>query len=258
MKLEKSQEKKRLLKKFLKEKIEYLCQTEEKLEYSHNLINELNKNNETMISDKDRIEEYYNRELESIVNTLSSMKVYEEETIQSESLINLINRSIMDIKEENRAAQAIKNANVRLSKLVEDYEKLKTEHSILKSKLRNTNTSEKLNQMKRELHSLIKNKISSYKSELKYLKSSFNSEMSILRSSTESFVNNILLKCRETLMNSNFQKESELIKYKQSMLSCSPRVGALQKEMNSLKAENSRLLEENKTLRASQQEGMDN
>jgi cell division protein FtsB len=156
----------------------------------------------------------------------------------------------MDIKEKNRAAQALKSENVRLNKLVDEYEELKNENSILKNKLKNSNASDKMNQMKRELRSLISNKIDGYKSELKYLKSSFKSEMSILRSSTESFVNNILLKCRETLMNSCFQKESELIKYKQSLLSTCPSVSSLQKELSALKTLNCKLSEENSSLKA--------
>lgn len=59
LKFDKCQEKKKLLKEYLKEKVEALVSAEENLSYSQEMINALTSKYDTIHNDKDKIEYYY-------------------------------------------------------------------------------------------------------------------------------------------------------------------------------------------------------
>jgi len=50
------------------------------------------------------------------------------------------------------------------------------------------------------------------------MKSSFQSELSILKTSTETIFNNLLLKSKEVMMNSEFKKEEQMLRHKNRMM----------------------------------------
>lgn len=174
---------KRLLKKYLKEKVESLVVAEENLEQSNNIIKDLSHKYESINVDRDNLEYHYNKEFETIVNSLSSVKMYDQKTIESDSLLDVINRSIREIQEENRALNSVKKENERLLKVETEYEKLKAEHAGLKIKHKNLKQSLELKTMKKQMKTLIRNKLEAHRSELKFLKSTFQSEISIMKSS---------------------------------------------------------------------------
>jgi len=215
LKFEKAQEKKKLLKKYLKEKVEALVQVEEGLLCSNEMINKLSDKNETIHIDRDRLEDQYHKELESIVTTLSSIKTYDEDTIQSESLIEVINRSILELKEENISLCHVKNENSRLQSIENEYLKLKQDHYMLKSKYSSTLKSDKKKMLSKQIMSVVHSKLQSYKNEIYYLKSSFKSELSMLKSSMESAFGSLQLKYREVTMREGFRRESDMIRYKE-------------------------------------------
>ena len=217
-KFEKSVQKKKLLKQYLKEKVEALVTAEDSLAHSNEVIQELNQRYETINVDKDRIEDYYRKEFENIVETLSSMKVYDQDTIESDSLLDVINRSLRDIKEENRSLKLVKQENERLLKIENDYYSLKHTYKNLKSDYDHLVSSKSLARVKKQLQSLVHNKLEAYRSEITFLKSSFKSELTILKSGVESVINNVVLKSKEILMNAQFERDNQWIVYKQKLM----------------------------------------
>ena len=113
-KFEKSQDKKKLLKQYLKEKVESLLEAEQSLDNANEAINDLSNKYELLNSDKDKLEDHYQKEFGTIVNTLSSMKVYDKDTIESDSLMEVIHRSLNEIQSENRQVKSLKLENSRL------------------------------------------------------------------------------------------------------------------------------------------------
>lgn len=218
LKYEKSTEKKKLLKQHLKAKVEALVNTEEQLEYSHTIIQDISNKYETVNVDKDRLEEQFNKEFESIVNTLSSMKVYDQDTIESDSLLEIINRSLREIQDENRSLQKYRQENERLLNIEKAYEELKTKNEILRNEIKNLRASTKISTLKKQIMSLVKNKLESHRSELNFLRSTFKSELSIVKSGIESTFNGLLLKCKESIMNMQFEKENQMMRYKQKLM----------------------------------------
>jgi len=217
-KYDKGQEKKKMLKQYLKEKVESLVEAEESLSNANDIIQDLSSKNEKLSLDQGEIENYYQKDFETIVNTLSSMKVYDQDTIESDSLIEVINRSLKEIQEENKEVKILKQKNLRLLEIEQKYDILKQEFYTLNLKLKevqNDNSSKKFN---KQLMILIKSKTEAYKSELEFMKSSFKSELSILKSSTETLFNNVLLKSKEIIMNNEFEKEDQMMRYKNRMI----------------------------------------
>lgn len=146
---------------------------------------------------KIRLNTITNKEFESIVTTLSSMKVYDENLIKSDSLISIINRSIREIQDENRELSKLKGEHSELQRKLRDYDEIKQNFLKLQMKYNNLTKNNKLDNTKKHLRSLIKSKLMAFKNELSFIKSSFQSELSILKSCMESVFSNFLLKQKE-------------------------------------------------------------
>jgi hypothetical protein len=226
------------------------------LALANETIMDLSNRYETVNVDKDRIVHQYHKERETILNSLGSMRVNYKDNIQSDSHMEVINRSLREIKDENMTVQNLRNENERLLKTVEDHDQLKQDNYSYKLKIKDENmavqnlmsenerllktvgdhdqlkqdnysyklkikelkSSNKMGIIKKQLKALIKNKLDSHKSEVSYIKSSFQSELSILKSSSESLFNNLLLKTKEIIMNVQFEKENQMIKYKNKLM----------------------------------------
>ena len=172
-----------LLKNYLRDKVESLVSVEENLSYSNDIINDLSLRCENANNDKDRLEKHYRDQFENIVDTLSSIKVYDKDTIQSDSLIDIINRSIREIKHDNQTLKKdlemyiglndqLKTENERLNRKAFEHESLQHKFNLLKSNYDSLLKSKSLENTKRQLLMLAKNKIKAFKSEITYLKSS--------------------------------------------------------------------------------------
>ena len=90
----------------MKEKVESLLDAEESLGNANEVIQDLSQKYESVSEDREKMENHYQKDFETIVNTLSSLKVYERDTIDSSSLMEVIQRSLNEIKHENRESKA--------------------------------------------------------------------------------------------------------------------------------------------------------
>lgn len=129
------------------------------------------------------------------------MRVYDENLIKSDSLITIINRSIREIQDENRELSKLKGEHAELRKKLSDYEQVKQSYMKLQMKYNNLTKTNKLDNTKKHLNTLIKSKLMAFKNELSFIKSSFQSELSILKSCMESVFSNFLLKQKEVRPN---------------------------------------------------------
>ncbi|CAI2362032.1 unnamed protein product [Moneuplotes crassus] len=218
-KYEKSQDKKKLLKQYLKDKVESLIEAEDSLANANDIIQDLSQKCEDANYDRDKIEQTYHKDFENIVDTLTSMKVYDKDTIESDSLMEVISRSLQEIKAENKMVRQLKADNLKLPQYRREIEKLKAQNRALEVKIQDIKSTTDNNRLKKQMFYLVKSKADSYKSELGFLKSSFKSELSILKSNMETTINNIVLKSKEIMVNNEFAKEEQFLKYKSKVMS---------------------------------------
>lgn len=132
LKLDKANEKKKTLKTYVKDKVENLVELEETLAHSNEIILEISNRYESENFMREKQEMQYQKDLESIINTLGSMRTYNNDTIKPDSIVEYINKSIKDIQDENRAVHNLKNENECLQKTIADYERIKEENYSLK------------------------------------------------------------------------------------------------------------------------------
>lgn len=158
---------KKLLKEYLKDKVECLVSAEENLAYSNEIIQDLTHKYDTINYEKDRLENEYKMQFENIVSTLSSLKVYDRDTIESDSLLEIINRSLREIKQENDKYHSIKADYERLLKVQTENDELKQKFYKLKSDYSNLSRSKNIENMKKQFTILIKNKLDTFKSEIR-------------------------------------------------------------------------------------------
>lgn len=210
---------KKLLKQYLKDKVESLIEAEDSLANANEIIQDLSRKCEDANYDRDKMEQTYHKDFENIVDTLSSMKVYDKDTIDSESLMDVINRSLQEIKSENKKVKLLKSENLKIPQYRREIEKLKVQNRALEVQVQDLKVRTDNSRLKKQLFYLVKSKTDSYKSELEFLKSSFKSELSILKSSVETTINNIVLKSKEIMVGNEFLKEEQFLKYKNKVMS---------------------------------------